>query len=63
MRSKRKRESQTSFVSYNEYFTYGNSTWSVIHKLDELVYAVKLGKGNKVGGAVCRFRDELMIKK
>jgi hypothetical protein len=63
MRSKRKRESQTSFVSYNEYFTYGNSTWSVIHKLGELVYAVELGKGGKAGGAVCRFRDGLMIKK
>jgi hypothetical protein len=59
---KRKRQ-PNSFRSYNEYFTYGNSTWSVIHKLDELVYAVKLGKGGKAGGAVCRFRDGLMIKK
>jgi hypothetical protein len=63
MRSKRKRESQTSFVSYNEYFTYGKSTWSVIYKLDELVYAVKLGKGGKVGGGVMRFRDGMMVEK
>jgi hypothetical protein len=59
---KRKRQ-PNSFRSYNEYFTYGNSTWSVIHKLDELVYAVEIGKGGKAGGAVCRFRDGLMIKK
>jgi hypothetical protein len=52
-----------SFRSYNEYFTYEKSTWSVIHKLGELVYAVEIGKGGKAGGAVCRFRDGLMIKK
>jgi hypothetical protein len=39
------------------------STWSVIHKLDELVYAVKLGKGGKVGGGVMRFRDGMMVEK
>ena len=59
---KRKRQ-PNSFRSYNEYFTYGNSTWSVIHKLDELVYAVKLGKGGKVGGGVMRFRDGIMVEK
>jgi hypothetical protein len=59
---KRKRQ-PNSFRSYNEYFTYGNSTWSVIHKLDELVYAVKLGKGGKVGGGVMRFRDGMMVEK
>ena len=52
-----------SFISYNEYFTYEKSTWSVIHKLDELVYAVEIGKGGKAGGAVCRFRNSVMIKK
>ena len=59
---KRKRQ-PNSFRSYNEYFTYEKSTWSVIHKLDDLVYAVEIGKGGKAGGAVCRFRDGLMIKK
>jgi hypothetical protein len=59
---KRKRQ-PNSFISYNEYFTYEKSTWSVIHKLGELVYAVEIGKGGKAGGAVCRFRDGLMIKK
>lgn len=63
MRSKRKRELQTGFVSYNEYFTYGNSTWSVIHKLGELVYAVEIGKSGKAGGMVCRFRDGMMVEK
>ena len=63
MRSKRKRESQTSFVSYNEYFTYEKSTWSVIHKLGELVYAVEIGKGGKAGGGVMRFRDGMMVEK
>jgi hypothetical protein len=56
---KRKRQ-PNSFRSYNEYFTYGKTTWSVIHKLGELVYAVEIGKGGKVGGAVCRFRDGMM---
>jgi hypothetical protein len=37
---KRKRQ-PNSFRSYNEYFTYEKSTWSVIHKLGELVYAVQ----------------------
>jgi hypothetical protein len=59
---KRKRQ-PNSFVSYNEYFTYGKTTWSVIHKLGELVYAVEIGKGGKVGGAVCRFRDGMMSRK
>ena len=60
MRSKRQ---PNSFRSYNEYFTYEKSTWSVIYKLDELVYAVKLGKGGKVGGGVMRFRDGMMVEK
>ena len=59
---KRKRQ-PNSFRSYNEYFTYEKSTWSVIHKLGELVYAVKLGKGGKVGGGVMRFRDGMMVEK
>ena len=59
---KRKRQ-PNSFISYNEYFTYEKSTWSVIHKLGELVYAVEIGKGGKVGGAVCRFRDGMVVKK
>jgi hypothetical protein len=59
---KRKRQ-PNSFRSYNEYFTYGKSTWSVIHKLGELVYAVEIGKGGKVGGACMRFRDGMMVEK
>tara|TARA_R110000823_G_scaffold106812_1_gene225423 strand:- start:451 stop:633 length:183 start_codon:yes stop_codon:yes gene_type:complete len=59
---KRKRQ-PNSFISYNEYFTYEKSTWSVIYKLDELVYAVKLGKGGKIGGGVMRFRDGMMVEK
>ena len=58
---KRKRQ-PNSFRSYNEYFTYEKSTWSVIHKLDDLVYAVKLGKGGKAGGGVMRFRDGLIVE-
>ena len=59
---KRKRQ-PNSFVSYNEYFTYGKTTWSVIHKLGELVYAVEIGKGGKVGGGVMRFRDGMVVEK
>lgn len=59
---KRKQKSPSSFIHYNEYFTYEKQTWSVIHKLDDLVYAVAIGKGGKVGGAVCRFRDGLIVE-
>jgi hypothetical protein len=50
-------------LSHTTNTLYEKSTWSVIYKLDELVYAVKLGKGGKVGGGVMRFRDGMMVEK
>jgi len=60
---KRKQKPPSSFIHYNEYFTYDKQTWSVIHKLGELVYAVEIGKGGKVGGGVMRFRDGVMVER
>jgi len=40
---------------WNEKFIQDNKTWHVVHKLDNVVYAVAEMKPGVVGGAVERF--------
>jgi len=39
----------------NEFFTYENKTWEIIHKTSLLAYAVQLSKKGVAQGAVLRF--------
>ena len=43
------------FKKYNEYFTHNNKRWEVIHKTQELLYAVELTRKGYAQGAVLRF--------
>ena len=40
---------------WNEKFVHENKMWHVVHKLDNVIYAVREMKPGVVGGAVERF--------
>ena len=65
MMSKRKRNKQAQlYIRYDEEFTHDGTLYSVIHKLNDLIYAVAVKKGKKgmiAGGAVERFRNGILI--
>ena len=65
MMSKRRRNKQAQlYVRYDEEFTHDGILYSVIHKLNDLIYAVAIKKGKKgmiAGGAVERFRNGELI--
>ena len=51
----RKRYQGFKLKSYNESFQHQGSTWDVIHKSADTIWAVELDKKGRAGGPVLKF--------
>lgn len=55
MARKRKSYHGFKFIQYNELFEHQGKTWKVIHRTDDIKYAVELSNKGIAQGAIERF--------